>query len=307
MAACHALLLRAGWASWRAGAARPKVPIVLLNGQSQHLLVDLFGRADVIEGWFPIERRIVRWGGQTVDLPHAALAVDEGALLSRLGDIAASEDTGDYTIYSGKPLPDVAYGNRRAEAAAFLLNPGAARHACWIEAVEQGWLFGVGASEQQGWVLAVGGSIEELLDQSTLMKTVVGELLAGRSSFVSHPRIAEQLTGERWLACGGAAMGFDPICGEGTGHALREAILASAVLRAHAGGEPWAALAREYEARLQSGFARHLEQCRQLYASGGDSAWWKAQLAELRQPSVVAPPQGRYRLVGFDLVLVEPA
>ncbi len=33
-------------------------------------------------------------------------------------------------------------------------------------------------------------------------------------------------------------MAFDPICGDGTAHAIREAILAAAVIRALARGDP---------------------------------------------------------------------
>ena len=50
--------------------------------------------------------------------------------------------------------------------------------------------------------------------------------------FPAHPRVAWSLAGSHWLACGTAALAFDPLCGDGTGHAIREAILAAAVLRA---------------------------------------------------------------------------
>lgn len=152
-------------------------------------------------------------------------------------------------------------------------------------------------------MLSVGGSIEELLEESLLLRSVVGEVEEGRSSFASHPRIAERLSGEGWLACGGAAMSFDPICGEGTGHALREAILAAAVVRAHAGGEPWNVLTQLYEQRLVGGFERHLEQCQILYGSGGSGQWWQEQLASVSVASRPMPVlEAKYRLVGFDLV-----
>ena len=92
-------------------------------------------------------------------------------------------------------------------------------------------------------------------------------------------------------------------CGDGTGHAIREAILACAIIRSN---ETPAELHNEYRLRLQAGFRRHLEHCRQFYATGGASAWWQSELAELdrglewiaQQP---AAPLGRYRLRGFEL------
>jgi len=304
--ACADILGRSGWKVAREGPVRPKLPSLLLNAASQHLLKDLFGRGDLLKGLHKIEQRVVRWGGKTVVLPHQALAVGEEELLGRIGEVRAHEG-GKYVIHGAKPLPDgvgeVVYGNRLAEAAEVELTKTAARNACWIEAVETGWLFAVCAGEDRAWMLAIGGTSEELLSQSELLRGVVGSVAAERSSFASQPRIGTRMTGELWLACGGAAMSFDPICGEGVGHALREAILASAILKAHASGEPWDVLARLYEQRLRSGFRRHLQQCRQLYLSGGKGAWWHEQLESVADDGIIVPVVGgRYRLEGFELV-----
>ena len=58
-----------------------------------------------------------------------------------------------------------------------------------------------------------------------------------------------------WLACGTAAMTFDPLCGDGTGNAVRESILAAAVIRAAAAGESSERLIAHYRCRLLT--ARH--------------------------------------------------
>ena len=73
-------------------------------------------------------------------------------------------------------------------------------------------------------------------------------------------------------------MAFDPICGDGTAHAIREAILASAVIRALAKGGSQNDLLSHYEARLTAGFQRHLAQCRQFYLSGGTGPLWTSEL-----------------------------
>ena len=95
--------------------------------------------------------------------------------------------------------------------------------------------------------------------------------------------------------------------GIGKGNAVREAILASAVIGSVANsGDSEAALAH-YSTRLLSGFLRHLEVCRQFYISASRSEWWDSEQAQLDrgiewtrfQLSTVPKPQ--YRLVGFDL------
>lgn len=305
VAACGALLRRAGWRVGSAGPVRPKLPVVLLNQASQKLLMELFERRDLLEGWYPIEKRIVRWSGEMRAMPHAALAVDEGKLFERLG-MERGEGTGGYVVYGGKPLPEgvseASFGERVTSIARVKLAERGAR-ACWVEAVEDGWLFTTASDAERGWLLSVGASVEELLRQSVLMREVVGGVEEVVGGFASQPRIASALCGEGWIACGGAAMSFDPICGEGTGHALREAILGCAVLKAHERGEDWGELGRLYTERLRGGFARHLELCRLLYAKGGEGAWWKQQLTALGE--FQAPvTESRYRLVDFDLVRV---
>ena len=64
-----------------------------------------------------------------------------------------------------------------------------------------------------------------------------------------------------------------------------------------------------YASRLRGGFRRHLEQCRELYAGGGTSEWWKAELASVEEGLRVIGPEipgrKRYRLLDFDLVAVK--
>ena len=128
------------------------------------------------------------------------------------------------------------------------------------------------------------------------------------ATFATCPRIVSPLGGSDWLTCGMAAMAFDPICGDGTAHAVREAILASAVIGCVAsGGDPVPAIAH-YGARLTAGFNRHLQLCREFYRSGGTGAWWKAELDALETGILWCESQARghgefrYRLEGFELV-----
>ena len=305
-AGCAQLLQNAGWQVLRDFQRRPKLPAVLLNGASQRLLLDVFGGDGLLRGLHRIKRRVVRWGGNTLVLPHAAVVAPEEELLNRVGKVGSVGDRGFYTIHgSGHGQEEHSFGSRIAETVSIRLREGVDEHACWVEAVESGWLFGVATGEGRAWLLSVGAGAEELLAQSCVVAKQVDGLPEERSRFAATPRISKELAGEQWLACGGAALSFDPICGEGTGHALREAILASAVLKALEAGEAAGPLQELYASRLRGGFRRHLEQCRELYAGGGTSEWWKAELASVEEGLRIVAREAqrpqRYRLLDFDI------
>jgi len=169
---------------------------------------------------------------------------------------------------------------------------------CWIESLTSGWLFLV-----PGWLLAVGGKPDVLLAESRL---VAGQILScgpAGAEFPAYPRITDPLGGPGWLCGGTAAIGFDPLCGDGTGHALREAILAAAVIRAAAGGANIDSLLAHYRARLVAAFRRHLMVCRQFYATGGSGDWWRAELERIDQGIAwcCVDPPFRFQLDGFEL------
>jgi flavin-dependent dehydrogenase len=102
-------------------------------------------------------------------------------------------------------------------------------------------------------------------------------------------------------------MAFDPLCGDGTGHAVREAILAAAVIRAIAEGGDTDSLLAHYQKRLLAAFQKHLELCLRFYDPGHGGEWWQresdavrrglAWCAAQRDPE----PEFAYRLSGFEL------
>jgi hypothetical protein len=104
-------------------------------------------------------------------------------------------------------------------------------------------------------------------------------------------------------------MSFDPICGEGAGNAVREAILASAVIGYAANCSDVGGVLTHYSSRLLMGFLRHLQLCRSFYASVRRSDWWNGELAKLDEGiewtrlRLSGLPESRYRLINFDLEL----
>ena len=318
---CAHLLSRGGLPSIVETGDRPRVPAIMLGEATQRLLADVFDRRDLFDGLPRINKRIVAWGQNSapIALPHSAVVISEEGLLDRIqwGLPRPNPSSGRepaWTIFAARPLPRSSeehhFGSRMASASAVKLKAGCDPGACWIEALDHGWLFLLPGGDR-AWLLSVGDSAETLLAQSLLISEQIAETSASRGTFPSHPRIAEPLCEPGWLACGTAALGFDPLCGDGTGNAIREAILASAVVRAGIDGADVDALVAHYRNRLVAGFKRHLEACREFYQAGHSGPWWDQELNSLDRGlewcarRLESVPGFRFRLSGFALEAID--
>jgi hypothetical protein len=310
--ACEKLLADAGCRVTLEGRGRPKLPAIILGATAQKLVNDIFG-ADLFTGLPKLSRRVVAWGkeARTVEVQHSAVVVSEQELWRRIQERLPerSDKSGGasptWVVYAGRPLPDAAtelhFGSRVASATAVKLKGD--RESCYIESLEKGWLFLIPGED--GWLLAVGAPADTLLAGSRLVAAQIRSLGNPLGEFPAYPRIGAPLGAPGWLACGTAALGFDPLCGDGTGHAIREAILASAAIRAGADGDT-ADLVAHYQSRLLAGFQRHLEMCLSYYDTGLGS-WWDREVGLLREGltwcarQLKAQPPAKYRLNGFVL------
>lgn len=293
-------------------SSRLPLPAIVTSDLTRMMICDALGEPNLFAGFPRIDRRIVLWGQspEPVDLPHSATIVSERVLFERLNlrrnrASSANPALASWTIYCGKPLPiagvdEFAFGDRTAAAVAVEC---ASQTACYVESVRDGWLFLI-----PGYLIAAGddnNDWRDLLRQSRLVAPQIrttGDVL-GR--YACHPRISAPLATENWLLCGSAAMTFDPLCGDGAGNAVREAILASAIARSSA-AESRAELAAHYRTRLMAGCKRHLDACHGFYA-GVEGPWWveqrqgiEAGLAWCAQHLPPAP-NFQFRLNGFHL------
>ena len=283
-------------------AARARVPAIVVSQATQALIEDVFQRAGVFQGLPEIDRRIVKWGrGDPVEVPHAAAIISEQVLTERLQPAEwKDEAAAEWTIHAaGAPGTMIDFGSRRAYATAVDMQGSA----CWVESLDHGWLFLI-----PGWLIAVGGQPRELLGESELVASQIAGSVGEAAEFPAWPRIADPLCAAGWLACGSAAMAFDPICGDGTGNAVREAVLASAVIRAVRRGEDVEALLAHYRTRLIAGFRRHLEMALQFYRAGNRGPWWDQEIRAMERGvtwcsgELANAPEFRYALRGFELV-----
>ena len=314
------LLRAAGLAVGFDRVARPPVPVLMLSDQALALMCDVFASPAVFADLPRIDRRVVAWGpdADPVAVDHGAVVLSETQLIAGLAvqEDAAPDPAPDFTIHTASPMPTGErhrFGDRRAVAVRVALTDPADRSTCWVEALPGGWLFLLPGAAGVDWLLAVGAPPVELLADSRLIAGRVELLDSGSAAFDTCPRIHWPLTGPDWIGCGTAALGFDPICGDGTAQAVREAILATAVVAGIARGEAAAPLLAHYEAVMLAGLRRHLMLSAQFYRSGGTGGWWRDQLAALAAGErwcadrLAGTPPPRFRLVDFDLVPIGDA
>ncbi len=322
---CARLLTDAAVPCVLAKTVRPKLAAVLLGEQTQRLLRELFpardGDDDLFAGFASISRRIVRWGpaAQAVDLPHLGVVVPEEELLRRLWKrvadlpLAAAEHDG-WSIFSSRgsvrDAVEFSCGSRQAFITPVELVSNAEKEACWVESVSGGWLFLLSLGEGCASLICVGETVDRALNESTVVAPRILTRPAEGVRAAAYPRILQPLAAPNWLACGTAAMSFDPLCGEGTGNAVREAFLAAAVVRAALAGHHAGALAAHYTSRLQQGFLRHLHICHQFYSSGGHGEFWDRESTTLQNSIRELESQSqnqlaaRYRLIERSLVAI---
>ena len=328
---CCAHLLKAqGYRVILDRSARSRIPAILLSEASLALIRDIFGRPDLFRNLPKIQQRVVVWGDDSRNesakrrmLEHSGVVVSEEFLVENLRQGIESEDSlalgqgdakADWSICASQPLPasvtERRFGTRIASAVPVELRDGFDLRACWIESLEDGWLFLMPVAHARGWLLSVGRSAEFLLGRSVAIAGQIAQVHGVERAFPSSPRIVTPLCEPGWLACGTAAMAFDPICGDGTAYAIREAILASAVVGSALRGESVERLLSHYETRLTAGFQRHLEVCRQVYQSGHRGPWWSTQLESLGHGlewcagKTGGQPAFHYRLKGLELQTV---
>ena len=322
-AACCALLLRrAGFSVCQEAVDRTRLPAILLSDSAQHLIRDVFGQPDLFEDLPRIRTRVVSWGVDStpVELPHSAVVISEEQLLYRLATPTAGlplsvpdSDARDadppprWTISTSPPSASHRFGSREASVQPAELRDDVEPDACWIESIEHGWLFLITTAHGAGWLLSVGDTITDPFGRSRLIASKAARLGDPAGRFPAAPQLVSPLCGPGWLACGSAAMAFDPLCGDGTAHAIREAILAVAVIQAEANGEVRDALLEHYRARLTAAFQRHLSLCLAYYRSGGAGPWWRSEMDAIAEGLAWCEnelrhrPGFRYRLEGFQL------
>ena len=317
---CGALLQEQSAELIGSDGGRARLPAVLISEGTQRLLLDIFRDDHLFEGLPRIRKRIVAWDDKPAEaFSHSAVIVAEQVMRQRLrakvsAEVKPETKAADWTIFTAKAaelqVEELRCGSRVASVVEVTLADSADKEACWAESTDGGWVFLIATGDGKGSLICTGGEPQSLLARSRVIGKEVGAVSSEAGEFPAYPRIASPLYGENWLACGAAAMFFDPLSGEGTGNAVRQAILAAASVRAILRGEPADGVLGEFSLRMRLGFLRHLEICREFYRVKSEAAFWREELAMLESGIVSVKKEiekqsaPRYRLVDFDLARI---
>jgi flavin-dependent dehydrogenase len=184
----------------------------------------------------------------------------------------------------------------------------------WIETVPEGWLFlapvGNNRAILQAMVPLISGQSLELLtillNQSRYIQEYIGKISESITIFAGFPQILQPLAGKKYLAVGDAAFSVDPISGDGTGYAIRGAILATSIIDTIAAGLSSSDCLEHYSLRLETAFVAHLQQCLEYYLNGFTSSLWQREIEKMQkvrnQWNPSPQPNFTHTLQDFQLV-----
>lgn len=345
---CAKLLGQKGWrVTLRAPAPAP-APTLVLNAVTVELINHVFDSPpDLFADAHRLYRRGVYWGEATADpVGDAPCVVMRGETLNeRLlasvkkrdgarvafqtlpsGGSPAPEPRASWSVYAGGVKGLAAYGSqppelrrfgrRRAILAEARLSADADEETCWMEATPAGWLFLAPLGSRRALLQVVvplpppdpAAALSLALRATRRIGTLVSDVAGPPRLFDASPGLMKYVCGSRWVAVGSLACAYDPLCGDGTGYAVREAILAAALLDGIERGLPREPCLEHYRKRLTHALHAHLRACCSFYALAGFDDTWRDELVALEyglrelDEEIIPRDEFGYGLRGFSLV-----
>ena len=178
------------------------------------------------------------------------------------------------------------FGLRRMITAEAKLHYSHNENASLIESLDVGWVF-FAPIDKNTAILQVmvptnpdkpGVILPYLLNETTIIKKLFSKIKEDSITvFKAFPKIISPLYGSNWISIGDAAMSFDPLCGDGTGQAIRSVILTAAIINGIASGLSKNECLHHYSMRLANAFFCHLRTCIEYY-SAIPSVFWKTEI-----------------------------
>lgn len=209
------------------------------------------------------------------------------------------------------------FGQRCILSQEVIMTTASEQTACWMETVPDGWLFLAPLGQNKALLQCMVPMMKEepnnivtLLNQTRFLKTFVDTFLGSNCLFKAFPQILDPLCGSKWIAVGDAAFSLDPISGDGTGYALRGAILAASVINSIASGLDRSQCLRHYTTRIHKTFVSHIQECLKYYSNGFSSSLWEREIKLMQTVlqygfDIDNQTKFQYKLERYHLVKVE--
>ncbi|MEB3283144.1 MAG: hypothetical protein VKK42_29910 [Lyngbya sp.] len=327
----------------------PISPTVVLNDITCYLLQDIWQLEDKFwQNFYVLNQRRVRWGmeASVLNIPQLSMVINGNCLVklleerllqaynqqvylneSPLIDKPTTFEGYDWVIDAGGRKSAIAenlgkgkrhrFGCRCILSSEVTLTQTSEQNACWMETVADGWIFLAPLGEHRALLQCMVPIVREepsqmlidLLEKSHSIKSLVDSFLGSITVFQAFPQILTSLCEPKWIAVGDAAISFDPISGDGTGYAIRGAILATSVIN---GITSQSLLNNQYlhhyTQRLHKTFLSHLQECLKYYSAAFSSSAWKAEIKLIQdflygnKHGLITADHFAYRLNKLNLV-----
>ena len=278
---------------------------VLLSEATARLLAALWGDPLLLAGTHPIRERAVSWGAAPdVDvLPAPGIAIDVDDLIQRLAEglclpLGAADAASDAAwIVDTRPgsigpsdadPPMHAFGGRHAWISQVELRTDSRHDLCVMESVADGWAFllptGGGFASLQFVSIpscVPPSSPAEVGAATRVIRDAIGKFGAWSDPIPCMPRVRLPPARAGRLAVGEGALAFDPISGDGVGHALRGVVLAATTLHEIVSGEEIAECLNDYANTLRRAMVQHIQTCIGLYRDASLAAAWQEEIGAM--------------------------
>lgn len=307
---CARLLDTQGWSVRLEQAVPARRHCLMLSEATCGLLAALWNDPLLLAGAHPIRERAVSWGleSEADVVPAPGLAISAIELARRLAAslrLSPADFTDASWIVDARPdspetigAPMRAFGCRHAWVSQASLRAGSRSELCVMETVVDGWIFllptGAGQASLQFVSIpsiTLKRTPSEVVAATRTIQKAIDDIGVWSDPMPCMPRARLPPACARRIAIGEAALGFDPISGDGVGHALRGAVLAATSLHAIADGTPIAGCLDGYASTLRRAMTHHLNACIGLYEG---MFGWKDEVSAMAAgvALLTAPPVG---------------
>jgi hypothetical protein len=302
---CARLLAVQGWRVHLESDGSSRPIHLMLGEPTVALLARLWNDPSLFAGARPIGARAVSWGAkpefETLPAPGIAIAAADLArrLAARLDlpqNVASDDreaawivDARTGSTHQDSAAPTHAFGRRHASIAQASLRANSRTDVCVMESLERGWVFllpiGAGQAALQFVSVpeapALPGS-SEVVAATRMIGNAIENVDPWTGFVPCMPRARLPPARPGQIAIGEVALAFDPISGDGVGHALRSVVLAATVLQAIADGEPVQKCLDDYANTLRRAMTQHLSICLGLYADAPRAGGWREEVVAMK-------------------------
>ena len=317
---CAALLLaRRGCDIVRPPPQKSRARVVAMPADTVALLCALWEiePRDLGPGVATRARRVDWEAGGRAVMGHPALILDTADVAARLEralprSASARENAeADWTIDArGVPPQRPRAGLRQGLFAH--ADYDSARHEIAVTATDGGWLFTAPDPRGGTVILAVAPDAASMPDAAALSGWLkrAGHSGAARSlgavgaPVPVAPAFSEAPPDADMFPAGDALLAMDPVRGDGTGHAVRGALLAQACVAVIDAGADAARVRAHFRARMRAVWVSHLTSCIDIYGRARAPKIWAPDIT-LMHARVAAADRDfapfEFRLLGRDL------